>query len=226
MTRIIKSNLKVIVFDVDGTLYDLKDVEMSNYKMQVDFFSKKLAISNEEAKTILKQNHIYPIRQSDSKSATEFFRKQNIDLCEWNEFRSQKFDASCIEKNNAPDDEFLKKCADNFSLYLLSSNSKSNILSVLKRLSLSDSYFKHIYSSEDFSSGNYYSKTDIFKKIITDEHIEPNQLLSIGDRFETDIKSITDLGGYGLLVKNKNDFINPIMNLLNKGYLSDLDNLF
>lgn len=63
---------KIIVFDMDGTLYDLEDVMAMNYKTQCDFLIEKEKLSENDVGTLFASNHIYPEMRKDSRSCTEF----------------------------------------------------------------------------------------------------------------------------------------------------------
>ena len=63
--------IQLILFDVDGTLYDLHDVMDFNYKLQVDFYSGFYSISEEKTVRIFKEHGIFPAKSDQSKSATE-----------------------------------------------------------------------------------------------------------------------------------------------------------
>ena len=65
--------IKLIIFDLDGTLYNLEDVALSNYKMQLNFYSFCTGKTNEEVVKVFEANDIYPIISRKSKSATDFF---------------------------------------------------------------------------------------------------------------------------------------------------------
>ena len=82
---------KIIVFDMDGTLYDLEDVMAMNYKTQCDFLIEKEKLSENDVGTLFASNHIYPEMRKDSRSCTEFFERRGIDKKEWNRFREDHF---------------------------------------------------------------------------------------------------------------------------------------
>lgn len=70
---------RIIIFDMDGTLYDLDDVVSMNYDMQVKFLSMKRNMSREETVSYLAENRIFPTITKESKSATELFLQIGLD---------------------------------------------------------------------------------------------------------------------------------------------------
>ena len=126
------NEIKLIVFDLDGTLYNLDDVVAMNYKMQLDFYASYSGKSKEEVILIFEENNIFPIMTEKSKSATEFFVRTGIPAREWNSYRENNFDVTGINKDTAANSKLIKQFSQLASLVLLSSNSKLNIEKVLK----------------------------------------------------------------------------------------------
>ena len=52
---------KLIIFDLDGTLYNLKDVHGANYALQVQFLQQQLGMSNSEAVSMLEKMECIPL---------------------------------------------------------------------------------------------------------------------------------------------------------------------
>lgn len=192
----------LLIFDMDGTLYDLNDVVQMSYDMQVDFYCKKESISREETIFIFTQNHIYPKILKDSKSATEFFLQNGIDKREWAIYREQFFDVSKIQTNKAVGEYLLREFAQFGRLVLLSSNAFRIILKILDHIQISPEIFDKIICSDLIPSGGVFNKKMAMEYLLTDYGIRPCDLLSIGDRYNTDIVPAIELGGKGALLRN------------------------
>ncbi|MBO5553207.1 MAG: hypothetical protein J5937_03280, partial [Paludibacteraceae bacterium] len=122
---------KLIIFDLDGTLYDLKDVHEANYVLQVQFLQHQLGMSDSEAVSMLEKNGVYPVISDHSKSATELFARLGLDMNEWIHYREANFDVTKIDKSKAVSNSAIEKFAELCPLVLLSSNTYENILKVL-----------------------------------------------------------------------------------------------
>lgn len=71
--------------------------------------------------------------------------------------------------------ETIKKLSDEYTLYVMSSNSNENINRFLKTYGL-DQYFKKVYGSVSI-----FGKTKVMKKIIKQENLDKEQCWYIGD---------------------------------------------
>lgn len=192
---------KIIVFDMDGTLYDLKDVISMNYQIQCDFLASKEKMTKMEAGSLLESNCIYPEIRRNSKSCTEFFEQRGYDKVEWNGFREEHFDESFISKKNSIENSVLDKFAKHFILLLLTSNSQKNVHRILNHLDIDAANFKEIICSDSTKINTNFNKKTAFEYIIDKYNVESTEILSVGDRFETDIHPLLMMGGSGVLIK-------------------------
>ena len=190
----------LIIFDMDGTLYDLDDVVRANYEMQVQFLLSKTGYNREQVEKYLDSNHIYPDIRRDSLSATELFAKEGYDIYEWSVFRESNFDVSSIKRDKAVNNAVLSEFKKISTLVLLSSNSYKTIEKVLTHLGCSITLFSKVLCSDNFSVGKAFSKGDAMSYIAKSFNISTQKLLSIGDRYKTDIEPMLRLGGKGILM--------------------------
>ena len=63
----------------------------------------------------------------------------------------------------------------------------------------------NIYCTDNNPGRNPFSKTSAFEGIITKTGTAPEKVLSIGDRYSTDIEPLLNLGGHGVLVSGPED---------------------
>lgn len=194
-------NPKLIIFDLDGTFYDINDVIESVYDCQVAFFSAQRHISVEAAKDIFTKNCIFPYASPESKSCTEYFERNGIDKWEWAAYRESHFDVSKIDASKAVSPAVIRQYAEAYRICLLSSNTYATIQKILSRLGIDTNLFTRIISSDRFVSSNKFNKREAMSAIIRDCSLEARECLSIGDRYNTDILPMLELSGSGVLVK-------------------------
>lgn len=192
---------RLIVFDVDGTFYDLDDVVRDNYDMQVDFYAAEKKLSKEMVKHIFEKNSILPYKSEKARSATEFFLKNGISSDCWQTYRDAYTTPSNIRRETAVSKDLLKQYAELSKLVLLSSNTEENIYGTLNWLGIDRGFFDNIFCSTTKSDNQPFSKIMMIEKILERYSVEPGAVLSIGDRYATDIKPLVDLGGDGVLIR-------------------------
>lgn len=212
----------LIIFDMDGTLYDLNDVLQMCYNMQVTFFSEKTGRSHTEVKLFFAENGIFPKIRKESKSATELFIRLGLSIDEWSKYRDEHFNVDAINIDKAVKDELLSKFAKESTLILLSSNSFSCISKVFSHIHCSLSHFSEIVCSDRYLGEGRFNKKNAMKLLTNQYSISYSNIVSIGDRFKTDIEPILELGGEGVLLKN-NSALEKVFDDLMKDNLSSCD---
>ena len=191
---------KLIIFDLDGTLYDLMDVHGANYKMQVQFVGQQMGLSKAEATRLLNDNGVFPIITNQSKSATELFARLRLDMEKWKLYRESHFDATAIDKSKAIHEEVIRGFAHICPLVLLSSNALQNILKTLDYLGVSVKLFDTIYCSDNTPTNAPFNKKQAMQIIAEKYKIDYNDIFSIGDRYQTDVVPMLELGGHGIVI--------------------------
>lgn len=193
--------IELIIFDMDGTLYDLNDVLSMNYYMQIGFFSRKTNMEAEDVIRLFNKNGIFPYICKESKSATEFFSSNGLSKKEWNNFRESHFDMGKIDVTKAVDSSCIVNNTQRHKLVLLTSNSYKNVVKILERLSIPLSSFTEIVTSDVCYNLPNFNKKDAMRLISSKYGIPFSSILSIGDRYSTDIAPMLELGGHGALLK-------------------------
>ena len=192
---------KRIVFDLDGTLYDIHDVIESAYILQRDFLSKKLGLDVYSAEALLNENHIYSEMRPDSRSATEFFGEIGISTIEWKEYRETHYDVNLIQLSHAVSNDVIRSFSELAELALVSSNTQRIIRKTLSHIKIDYSTFSIIIGSDSSAFSEGFSKQKVFKDLIR-ELPEGEKILSVGDRYLTDIEPMLLLGGDGVLINS------------------------
>lgn len=196
-----RKHRNLFIFDFDGTFYDLNDVILINYELQVEFLCRKRNITYQEAVDFFTNHHIYTVVKKDSMSATELFLQMGYDKREWSEFRNSRFEINKIDKSKAIDENTLRGFSQYGILILLSSNAYSVLEKVLLYLDISPSVFKDIICSDKFPYDVPFKKKLAMEYLSKKYNTAWNDIYSIGDRYSTDILPMMELGGHGILIQ-------------------------
>lgn len=190
--------IDLIVFDLDGTLYDINDVLESVYEIQINYLFERKRLSREKAINLLTCNQIYNTMRDDSKSATEYFDKIGIGGVQWKEYRERHYRIDTIDQRKAVQENTIMQFSRIAPLALVSSNTKKNVLATLRHLHIGETLFQYIISSDDERLQGGFDKTKAYRLLI--EITGAVSCVSIGDRYNTDIMPILENHGKGILV--------------------------
>ncbi|MGM9940582.1 MAG: HAD family hydrolase [Bulleidia sp.] len=191
---------ELIILDMDGTLYDLADVAEKGYQIQCDFLKQERGLSQEQVDTLFAQNHIYPQRRPDSASCTEFFEAIGIEKKKWTGYREDHFCFDEINVDTAVRQSVLEKLAHYGTIVLVTSNTIRHVHQVLGRLGISEHLFADILTSDASLIPSPYSKRKAFAWLKEKYDVQDRGMLSIGDRFETDVRPCLENGGDGIVL--------------------------
>lgn len=191
---------RLIIFDMDGTLYDLGDVMDVVYETQVSFLQDRMGWTRSRAIQILGENDIEPRVTRKSKSATELFIRLGFGRQEWTEYRQKCFPVEKIDPAKAVKADLLERFARLGDLVLLTSNTTVVCGRILARIGLAENHFREIICSDTEGVEMPFNKFMEMNKLMASGTCE--SLISIGDRFQTDIVPALELGGRGCLVRN------------------------
>ena len=191
---------RLIIFDMDGTLYSLDAVMPAVYEIQIDFLNLKKGWSRDKIVAYFNDNFVFPFVSEKSRSATTLFQSEGLDAKEWNDFREARFPFDAV----VPSPAVSKKLMEDFNklgaCVLVTSNSRKNAQRILGKIGIKVSSFDRVVCNDTTSFTRPFCKKDIFKKLLDDYSMCPHQAFSIGDRYSTDIKPLMELDGNGVLV--------------------------
>lgn len=188
-------NTKLIIFDLDGTFYDIKDLIAYNFAQESQFLQNELHLNKEEADELLVNHHIYPEVKADARSCSEFFSSLQLDMDKWNRIRSQDFPVELIDCQGAlsqqdfPNDKILT---------IVTNNTSENVAKILRHLHIDSTIFAAIITKEDAAN----NKQAAYEHLLQKFKISAADALVIGDRYHTDILPMLNLNGHGVLIKN------------------------
>ncbi|MBQ1787312.1 MAG: HAD family hydrolase [Erysipelotrichaceae bacterium] len=195
---------KLIIFDMDGTVYDMGDMAENLYDISVAYLMDRFHYSFEDAIIFLKENQIFPYPLSGSNSSTQLFVQMGADLHHWNEYRSARYDFDRIRKENAIREEDLLFFKEIAPIVLLTNNTTRNTERVLDHIGIDLTLFDKVQCNDDPRAT--VSKASAMKRLIEEYHIQPEEALSIGDRYQIDARPMLELGGKAIIVKNPSAF--------------------
>lgn len=194
-------SIKAIIFDLDGTLYDLADIAKVYYDIEIRFLKDYFHKTGEEAAAFLSENGVTKEPSEKAKSATDLFYRIGVPKKVWVDFREKYFDPSGIKKEKAVSEAVLREFSEQAPIYLLSSNTYCNIEKILDKIGLAPTLFKEVYCSDKSPCGGIFTKKEVIASLIGELSIQPSELLSVGDRYNTDVVPALELGAKGAVVK-------------------------
>lgn len=195
-------DVKAIIFDLDGTLYDLADIAKVYYDIEIRFLKDYFHKTEEEAAAFLAENGVTREPSEKAKSATDLFYRIGVPKKVWVDFREEYFDPSGIQKEKAVPETVLREFSDLVPIYLLSSNTYRNIEKILDKIGLSPALFEKVLCSDRSPCEGIFTKKEVMASLIDELSIQPDELLSVGDRYNTDIVPALELGAKGVVVKD------------------------
>ena len=207
---------RLIVLDMDGTLYDLSDVMATVYKTQVSFLCDRMGWPEEKTIQLLRENDVEPRVTKNSKSATEFFLRLGLGREEWTEYRQKHFPIEKIDPAKAVSPILLDRFAKLGDIVLLTSNTSKVCRGILERIGMFENPFMKTVCSDMTGEDIPFDKYHEMKKLM-DAHTY-DSLISIGDRYQTDIVPALKQGGCGFLVSGCNS-LGKVCEDLESGHL-------
>ena len=196
--------IKLIIFDMDGTVYDMGDMAENLYRISVAYLMDHFRYSYQNANAFLEENQIFPYPLSGSNSSTQLFVQMGADLRHWNEYRSARYDFDRIRKENAVREEDLLFFKEIAPIVLLTNNTSRNTRRVLDHIGIDLALFDKIQCNDDPRAS--ISKASSMKQLIEEYGIQPEEALSIGDRYQIDARPMLELGGKAMIVRNPSAF--------------------
>jgi len=169
--------IKLIIFDFDGVLADLKEVHFDALNKALNEIDSKYCITIEEhistydgLSTRKKLNLLISNKSFPPDKVKEVFDKKQI-------FTLEGIQNNLLY-NKRLVDVFTQLKQDQYKIYLASNAIRDTILAGLKNIGLID-FFDKIYSNEDII--NQKPHPQIYLKCIVDAGVKPNETLIVED---------------------------------------------
>lgn len=169
--------VKLVIFDLDGTVADLREVHFHALNKAIEKFDKKYSISREE--------HVSIFDGLSTKKKLNLLHKMKglpLDLIEEISDLKQELTADGIETNLSKDfrliELFKKLKSLDVKVYMASNAIRRTVISALKKLGLL-AFFDQVFSNEDVK--NQKPHPEIYLKCMIDAGVSPDETLIVED---------------------------------------------
>ncbi|KPK63143.1 hypothetical protein AMJ83_08250 [candidate division WOR_3 bacterium SM23_42] len=204
--------IKVILFDLDGTLYKSPEVRKKFAEAAYHALAKLKKIPVKKAKSLiedrreeLKKKHGFPVPYTltlvQFGMPVEMWHKENIDFFDPRDYLTQ----------NGELKEMLLGLRKRCRLAILTNNNEVQAQRILEALKVRD-LFARVFSYNSFKTMK--PNPQFFKKAAKEMDVNPNECLVVGDRYSVDLIPAQNLGMKIYEVKGPDDIKKLITALL------------
>ena len=195
--------IKVILFDLDGTLYKNPEIRKKFAEAAYQALAKLKKISVDEAKSLiedtrekLKKKHGFPVPYTLTLvrfgMPVEMWHKENIDFFDPRDYLTQ----------NGKLKEMLLGLRKRCRLAILTNNNEVQAQRILEALNVRD-LFDRVFSYNSFKTMK--PNPQFFKKAAKEMDVNPSECLVVGDRYSVDLIPAQNLGMKIYEVKGPDD---------------------
>ena len=195
--------IKVIIFDFDNTLYN-GDV-WQNWDGYINTFLDEY-FKKEKEKQIFLNKHLADANFLDERYICNgLIREVGTAEPMINYLINNPYEYTGKNVMFVKND-FLKELSKDFHLYIVSNTPSNTIKIALKKYGIDSNLFKDILfnPAEKLDS----TKKDKYQKIMNAENVKTNEVIVVGDSFNSDIKPALELDMQHLLVGSLDDIYN------------------
>lgn len=195
--------IKVIIFDLDGTLYKSKEIAEKFARAAHYTLSKFKNIPLDDAQKLIEEKRQQIEKEySDSVPQTLILNSFGISTESWHKENIDFFDP----RDYLTEDEKLKKSLNGFKKYyrlaILTNNNRIQTERTLAALRLND-LFDRVYTYNSFKL--LKPNPEFFQKVVEDLNVEPEACFFVGDRNSVDLEPAKKLGMLTCKVKGPED---------------------
>jgi putative hydrolase of the HAD superfamily len=193
-------NVKVVIFDLDDTLYNEIEFVKSGFLAVADYFAQKYDLDAKELFDIMEQNlQLFGRGEVFDKSLQHFgiYSVTNVK-------KSLSIYRTHTPKISLPVEskELLEYCRSlGYQLYLLTDGNKIVQSNKIKALKI-EGYFNKTYITHRYGIKYAKPSTYCFEKISQKEGVSYKDMLYIGDNINKDFLNIKKLGMRTIRIKN------------------------
>jgi len=207
--------IKVIFFDLDGTLYKSTEIRQKFAEAAYYTFSKYKNTSIENAQKLIEERREQlGEKQGDSVPYTLTLRSFGIPIEIWHKENIEHLDP----RQHLVQDERLKKSLielkNHYRLAILTNNNDTQANRVIEALGLQD-IFEKVYTYNSFKI--LKPDQEFFTKAVEDLEVAPEECLIVGDRYNVDLEPAKELNMRTCKVNGPED-IYQISDLINKKF--------
>ncbi|PUA34087.1 MAG: hypothetical protein B9J98_01525 [Candidatus Terraquivivens tikiterensis] len=177
---------KLIIFDIDGTLYRSDEYEKELHRKIVELLAERLGCSSEEAKAKLR------MLRREVASISWCLIKLGINLREFYAELAKRVNPSDYITEAKEVRDLLRKLKESgFKLAAHTNSGKALALKVLGALGIEPSTFDIIVTSDEAEPK---PSRDGYLKILRLARMTAGEAVYVGDRYEVDLKTAKELG--------------------------------
>ena len=189
-----RNKIKLIIFDLDGTLVNLRiNYERMREKLR-NLFKKYEIEENFESIVSSLQRGLRRIKEKVGNEEYERVKSKAFSIIDEEEMKAK---IEILKESK----EILKKLSKNFKLVLITRNGRKITEKSLKKMEVYN-LFQEIVTREDVK--DFSDKREASKKILEKFNIKPNEVLFVDDK-EWILKEIHSLGFNRFLIKTPKD---------------------
>lgn len=180
--------IKTIIFDFDDTLY-VGDVWKDWKTFLLKLYNYVVYNDEEKLKEILKK---YDLKKYFSTlDAVIISEKENLKAKRVNKFLKKNVYTHSTKDVKVIDMNFLKELKKHYHLYVITISGKEYMKKYLKLYKFDKKDFKKVYSLDMYAKDK--TKGLLMKKIMKKEGCKPEEILMVGNNYESDIKPAEEL---------------------------------
>lgn len=190
--------IKIVIFDFDDTLYSDKNPKpWRDYCLNaIEFFLQKRSDYQQIMDEVL-------TRSFSDNQLIAFLKNYDVREEIINDyFKTHQVEDGTFDNCTIVSDESLASFANHFKLFIVSNSKKESVVKNMSILNINPRYFIDIISNTETS------KTHAYQDIIKKHNISPEELLVIGNSYNSDILPALEIGANGRVVRSANFIFN------------------
>ena len=194
---------KVIIFDLDGTLY--KNPEITRHFADAAYYAlaKFKNIAADEAKKLIEEKREALKKEYDSPVPyTLTLKTFGLPIERWHDENVAYFDPRDYLKEDKKLKESLEELKNHYRLAILTNNNTIQTERILEALGLED-LFEKIFTYNSFKL--LKPNPQFFQRAAADMGVEPEECCFVGDRYNVDLNPAKGLGMQIYEVKGPED---------------------
>lgn len=209
------SDIRAIVFDLDGTLYADEGFAREIFRAVCEYAASIRGISAEDAEALVKEtrDRLSAIHGSEA-TLTSVCRELGGDVAGFHRAITPKVHPEAFLRKDERVVELLGKLATRFDLYVYTNNNAELTSRILSTLGISG-LFRRVFTIEDYRQ----PKPDraVLEKLYSDIGRAPDECLFVGDRFDVDLRLPAEMGSAVFLVGGVMELLNLTVPVGEKG---------
>lgn len=194
----IPEKLKAVCFDIDSTLYSNEAYEIEQLDVQIREFARTRGMKENEARNkvaLFRYNHFK--KTGEKLSLANTLLHFGVSIEESVKMRRELLEPALFLERDEKLKEALLYLSSRFTLFAVTNNPEKPARKTLEALGV-ENFFSTLVALDTF----FVSKPDAkpFLYACEKENVKPEEVLSIGDRYDIDIKTPLQIGMGALLV--------------------------